>query len=45
VLHAASDTLLVATTSGVRAFRGTQERKEFAGSRYAAPLAIMSPSS
>lgn len=41
--HAASDTLLVATTSGVRAFRGTRERKEFAGSRYAAPLVIMSP--
>lgn len=41
-LHTASDTLLVATTSGVRAFRGAEELREFAGGRYSAPLALMS---
>lgn len=41
LLDAPSDTLLVASSSGVRAFRGAEELKEFDGARYSAPLAIM----
>jgi hypothetical protein len=40
VLHAPSDTLLVATTKGTFAFRGTEALLGFAGARYAAPLAV-----
>lgn len=40
VLHASSDTLLVATDHGVRAFRGTLPLGEFVGNRYAAPLVV-----
>jgi hypothetical protein len=41
-LHAPSDTLLVATANGVRAFRGKEPLDGFVGDRYAAPVVVKS---